>query len=358
MVSAIVALLFLPHGGLCAARDQVRAASGGRPPDTDSLIDTYRATETSSVWLISRRHKFVFCGIAKNGVTEFIRLFLRLTGDPLWNTTEPHYYPHFPRARKANVTWNAHLVWQKGLLPEVHQTILSALLDPSYFSAVFLRDPVERLLSAYLDKVAVQVVDGRLSPKAKNGILAHMINTLPDYGNLDVSFPAFVERLTMPNATNMPWGLGTRTDRHFRPQHLICGLDRTLPYFDFVGRIDDHVYEQARAMLEQVGLWEEYGATGWRTPTGAMFGSDAQLDSNNSHATHAKARIGEYYTPELRKMVERGYRQDVEMQRTVQWGVRTVQHSSFTYNCTSSKPASSGGASCTSIPADGQMPRK
>lgn len=43
---------------------------------------------------------------------------------------------------------------------------------------------------------------------------------------------------------------------------LYFGLDKFLPYFDFVGDFG-HVREHSEELLRHVGLWDEFGATGW-----------------------------------------------------------------------------------------------
>ncbi|CAN0447730.1 unnamed protein product, partial [Ectocarpus fasciculatus] len=43
---------------------------------------------------------------------------------------------------------------------------------------------------------------------------------------------------------------------------LFFGLDKFLPYFDFVGDFK-HVQEHSEEFLKRAGLWEEFGASGW-----------------------------------------------------------------------------------------------
>lgn len=81
--------------------------------------------------------KLIFCGIPKVGVSEWLKLFRRLTGAGDYLS-----FPHY-----------------KQDLTEFHLSSLplkqaeAMLTDPSWTKAVFFRDPAERLLSAYLDKI-------------------------------------------------------------------------------------------------------------------------------------------------------------------------------------------------------------
>lgn len=43
---------------------------------------------------------------------------------------------------------------------------------------------------------------------------------------------------------------------------LYFGLDKFLPYFDFVGDFQ-HLEAHSEALLRHAGLWEEFGASGW-----------------------------------------------------------------------------------------------
>lgn len=43
---------------------------------------------------------------------------------------------------------------------------------------------------------------------------------------------------------------------------MFFGLDKFLQYFDFIGDFN-HIQEHSEELLRRMGLWEEFGASGW-----------------------------------------------------------------------------------------------
>jgi len=74
-----------------------------------------------------------------------------------------------------------------------------------------------------------------------------------------------------------------------------------------VGKFEN-ASEDAKRLLQKVGAWEKYGATGWGDKKDkAIFETSANAVS---HATNSKWRMWEYYTPELETLVEHYYSAD------------------------------------------------
>mmetsp|Transcript_17250 Transcript_17250/g.32948 ORF Transcript_17250/g.32948 Transcript_17250/m.32948 type:complete len:274 (+) Transcript_17250:178-999(+) len=133
---------------------------------------------------------------------------------------------------------------------------MKILNDPEWKFAAFIRNPVERLLSAYLDKVASE----------KQAVRQHFQK---NYGlNHTISFREFVnylgdERQSCPLSKKNYKIDGLRgvdwcANPHWRPQTFFCGLSEFLPRFSFIGALD-HIEHQSRALLQSVGLWESHG---------------------------------------------------------------------------------------------------
>merc|ERR1719316_1506296 len=91
--------------------------------------------------------------------------------------------------------------------------------------AVFLRDPVHRLLSAYHSKVQTGMFD-----KAKGFPIA-----LPK----TLDFESFVGHLEEYGVAHVD------IDPHILAQSELCGLNETLPFMTFVGDFDN-LNEDAR----------------------------------------------------------------------------------------------------------------
>jgi hypothetical protein len=84
---------------------------------------------------INEEHKLMITTIPKVACTEFMKLMIRMSGARNWRM-DPHFRPKNPVLSR--------------LEPSEASRVLN---DRLWTKAVFFRDPVERLLSAYLDKV-------------------------------------------------------------------------------------------------------------------------------------------------------------------------------------------------------------
>jgi hypothetical protein len=253
--------------------------------------------------------KLVFCGIPKVGMTEWIKFFRNVMGAKDYLSL-----PHFKEDRKTFL--------MSTLDPSKAEELLN---DPKWTKAVFFRDPFERLLSAYADKI---VQHGYTQKIFKIGDLS---TPKPEWPVL--TFAEFVDRIadnTTDHLCSNPNGLGACTDPHWKPQVMTCGLDQLLPKFDFIASFD-HISEHTKILLERVGLWEKYGRNfddgknskekhlSCRVPTPKraanemVWGFNQRGPSgagNNVHATGSQARLSEFYTPELMAKVRGAYALD------------------------------------------------
>lgn len=142
--------------------------------------------------------KLLFCFIPKNACTQFNKLMNALNNIPVFGDICGPSDPNFRSLASREV-------------------IRNHVDDPSWTKAVFLRDPLERLVSAYKSKC---------EPPAECG------------GCLDQDFNKLVQKLG-PNMTNV----------HYMPQSTFCGgLSDKIGSYDFVG----HVSHNSTAMNEQV----------------------------------------------------------------------------------------------------------
>jgi hypothetical protein len=78
-------------------------------------------------------------------------------------------------------------------------------------------------------------------------------------------------------------------------------------YINFVGHMEN-MKEDTKRLLDQIGAWEKWGATGW-----GPDGNKSILESSEysqSHTTNADSKIFQWYTPESERMVEAFYAVD------------------------------------------------
>eukprot|EP00934_Nitzschia_sp_Nitz4_P008448 Nitzschia sp. Nitz4//scaffold5_size260463//239997//241394//NITZ4_001030-RA/size260463-processed-gene-0.409-mRNA-1//-1//CDS//3329555484//8438//frame0 len=249
--------------------------------------------------------KLIFCGIPKVGITEWLKFFRFAMGAQDYLST-PHY-----KIDRTNF-------FMSSLQMSKAEELLN---DPSWTKAVFLRNPLERLLSAYMDKI----VGSNFSSSKFNEPVG-------------LSFEEFVNR-AIDNSTasscHDPNGLNRCTDPHWRPQSMTCGLDHFLPHFDFIGNFDN-IAEHSKLLLEKVGMWEEYGAVfddgrnmkhqrkkhhdsvchvppPVRGPDEVVYGFNQRGPSGtgkNHHATNSTKLFDKFYTPQLIRRVHEAYSLD------------------------------------------------
>jgi hypothetical protein len=259
--------------------------------------------------------KLIFCGIPKVGISEWIKFFRHTYGAKDYLSTP--YYKHD--------TAEFHI----SKLPlEKAQTLCN---DPTWVKAAIWRDPAERLMSAYLDKIVRERYTQKYFYVGKDD---------PHYV---LTFEEFVMLVTTSNVTDHHdrRGLHYRVDPHWRPQLFAwCGMDHTLPLFDFIGSFD-YLPEHTKLLLERVGIWESYGkifspsnvsSVGHRGGNTCMIPPPDELGDDDiakdvpyigfnqrqpignkhsvQHGTRSKSKVGQYYTPELSAMVRTAYASD------------------------------------------------
>jgi len=168
--------------------------------------------------LHSETQRLLFCMIPKNACTEFLSLVMRLDGFGAkhWNPTAFHRQQldvHYDSSRES--LFFRHMD---------RSNLQNILRSEAWVRAVVLRDPADRLLSAYYSKV-VRGYYGDLYPH-------------------NLSIADFVSRLEEQ-------GLDEQTDPHFRPQSYLCGLNETLEQFDVIGDFDN-LQEAAERILAKL----------------------------------------------------------------------------------------------------------
>jgi hypothetical protein len=227
--------------------------------------------------IVVESHKLIFFYVPKVGCTVLKQLFRRMMGYDDWNTKFPH------NSRTNGLLYLNQL--------DIHKAT-EIMNSPEYTRAIIVRDPKERFLSAYLDKV--------LHDNATY-VVGACCKSTRDCWEEAQTFPGFL-------------GLTSKCmDTHWRPESERME-PKYVPLINFVGHMEA-MEEDAKTLLERIGAWEEYGSSGW-----GDGGSESIFRSSSSvhHATSSGAsdswrRLSEYYTPELEEAVEEKYAADYEV---------------------------------------------
>lgn len=176
--------------------------------------------------------KLAFCGIPKVGYSAWLQ-FLRFTLGAKDYQSHPH----------SKIDKNFFLFDR--LNPKNQRNILE---NEKWTKAVFLRDPAERFLSAYLDKIHDNSQWDKSMNTRKNMTFAKFVDFV---GKSNITCDKDKGELSQ---LGMTWCM----DPHWRPQTWSCGLWDLLPQFDFVGNINNAKLT-TRLLLEKVDMWHSYG---------------------------------------------------------------------------------------------------
>lgn len=222
--------------------------------------------------VVVEEFKLIFFTIPKVGCTVFKQLFRRMRGFDDWADVTDRV-PH-------DVEYNG-----LNLLSTYSVDKASEMLaNPKWTKAIFLREPKDRLLSAFLDKVV---------SRRERFIHRHCCpNNEACVGSVADSFESFI------------WMTTQCRDPHWIPQTWRME-GRHWAHINFVGHLAS-VADDTKALLTKIGAWEKYGKSGWgKSKEDPIFTSHAV-----PHQTGAKSHLEEYFTAEIERLVENLYQED------------------------------------------------
>jgi len=232
--------------------------------------------------IIIYEYKLIFYPIPKVACTDWKRLFRRMGGQPEWNTTGLQLkLLHDPLLN--NLT----------TLPQLPIDEAQRILTSSEWTrAVFVREPKERILSAYLDKY----VNNNKFFRKKCCQPKHNVTKkeCKDRKNDNPELSYFLNRTRdCPND-------------HWDPQYSMIDT-KWWNTINFVGYMHS-VVEDSKRLLQSitftedgVSAWEKYGKTGW-----GENGTSAFMELTTAHhATNAHDKLRSFYTREDEKFVEK-----------------------------------------------------
>lgn len=243
--------------------------------------------------IVIERYNLLFFTIPKVACTTFKMLFRRIEGKKDWAKADPHH-----------PDWNG--LRYLGRYPKHKQ--MEYMTSPNWTRAIFVRDPLVRTVSAYLDKgVGYHTrqdgggVEGdyikrkccdikpRTTDTARNLELEQLLRRQNDksssawrkggvgvgghhgiLGKMRISHPKCIDLAPYEKPTNetiLPFEtfvsaiIPTCPDGHWLPQsHRL--RRKNWKYINFVGHFES-VYDDAKRLLQHIGAWDEFGASGW-----------------------------------------------------------------------------------------------
>ena len=233
--------------------------------------------------IVVEKYKLIFFATPKIASTVFQQLFRRMMDAEDWKDSG----------------WNVYDPKLNGLvtLRDFTPRDASAMMNSEEWTrAIFVRDPSERLLSAFLDKAKGTFFDR--GPSKFDGVVGGYVWKFCCHH--DDSKQCVQDAQTLQGFVEL---VETKChDVHWNPQTY-----RMEPKFwsavNFVGGLEN-VYNDTKRLLEHIGAWDVYGKTGWgKNAKEAIF----ETRSGVQHARNAKDRYENYFTPELEKRVKKMY---------------------------------------------------
>ena len=227
---------------------------------------------------ISLKNKYVYFGIQKAASTTIRNTLSNYELKDLFKIDVPHN-PHFI---------NTPFVKPYQLSEQQFTDIMK---DQNFLKFTFIRNPYDRILSAYLDKIVGGELRGNfLKTKSdsenKNKVGKLKTNILNVLGFSEkVSFEQFVEVITQIE--------DKRKNIHWKPMSFI--LDYPHTKFDFIGKIEnfDQDFKTLQDLLN-IDLTNYY-------------------IKHDRHKTNAAKAIEHYYTPALKKKIAEHYSDDFKL---------------------------------------------
>ncbi len=247
--------------------------------------------------VVIESHKLLFFTVPKNSCSTFKMLFRRMMGYQNWFKAEPHD----PSSNGLRYLGHYSLEQQ-----------IEFVTSPDWTRAIFVRDPLERALSAYMDK-ALHTFKYPNKPWVEG---AHVKNSccgrkskIPACREFPLS--PWENPLTIENFPFESFAKSLMTqcnDPHWAPQALRM-RKQNWKMINFVGHFEN-IQGDTRRLLERIGAYEEFGRTGW----GEGSNKNASIFERNiaNHKTGSGNKMKHHYTPELQRLVMEHYRLDYD----------------------------------------------
>lgn len=227
--------------------------------------------------VLDTAHNFVFCYIPKCASTALKMMMKRVLGVPHWRSLNSKCIHHRP------TNGLTHLDKQSSA--QVHEIFD----DAKWVKAVLVRDPVIRTLSAYLQKI--------VELKMYNTIHWHKKRppTFTDYVNQLYLYPSIMAR-----------------NAHYGVQSANCGLRYTK--YNYIAKVET-IRPDIEELFRRLGLWDQYGATGWGANGTDSFLASFVYAQNHDRPLSSSGSdldVASYYTKDTLEKVHKMYKEDFD----------------------------------------------
>ena len=236
---------------------------------------------------VLERYKLLFFTTAKVGCTHWSLLFMRM----VHNRTYAIQQEGLVHAQ----SWSELKLLRHYSVEEATHMMTS----PLWTRAIFLRDPMERFVSAYLDKAVGK---------------DHYVQHLCCRGN--------VTCLALSNqSAEIAFSVMKRCgDEHWVPQSNRIS-NKYMRQVNFIGRMET-MQQDSERLLRRIGAWKQYGTHSTSTTTTnitipssaktSYIGTNKPRHAGQSHATGASSKMVQHITPKLYQELLEYYRVDYE----------------------------------------------
>ena len=300
LISATVVLMFVSvvwyvdfsraqHGEMSDYNSKVKSKSRQHNDVSPQVLPDDIILKHARTAFVIPEYKLIFFTFPKVACSEWKRMFMRINGNPNWCKIRG-FDAHDPKSNLISTLADYS--------PEIATEMMTS---PSWTRAAFVREPKERVLSAFLDKsVKEDYIVRKCCNRLQNESERKKCKTNRK------SFESFLYFVrTYPNEC---------FDVHWEPQ--VVKIDKKWwPYIDFIGH-QENLLEDAERLLRSLTssrdpipgrtAWERYGITGW--------GDDNELcekrpnsflkENTSTHKLDTGSHMLEWYTKKTEKMVE------------------------------------------------------
>ena len=264
---------------------------------TDSIFQKTGGWDDAPIVIES--HKLLFFTVPKNACTTFKKLFRRMMGYKNWLIASAHD----PETNGLKYL---------GQYPPDKQN--EFMISSDWTRAIFVRDPMERTLSAYLDK-GLKSGPRHWKPSITGAHVKRHCCRLWGKRNPICNLSPFTPHETNLTEYNFPFEsfvvsfMRQCQDPHWN-QQILRMKPKNWKRINFVGHFEN-IQNDTRRLLKKIGAYKEFGATGWGESSSDTNKTLSIFEKNlANHKTGSGNYMEKHYSPTTERLVLKYYRPD------------------------------------------------